>query len=272
MGQYYMIVNVDTKAYVHPSTCPNQSGGIWFTSLKRMGHSYLGSHVVRSVESLLVEGGKWNKASLVWAGDYADPEPGHSIVEEEGGEPVTANLYRLCVASTLGTMEEGLKPKEEHYRYIVNHSSNQFVDIVKVPDDGIHPLPLLTVEGNGFGGGDYRGDLPYDGLWARDKMSVQNVKPNGDFQEFKLYDYYGWDTVGHLMLLRELCNQGRANQVTGETDTKATRVLSKVMMDLNESTFSSCFVFHALTFCISSRDAYKGAGVALGKGLRKPLC
>ena len=141
----------------------------------------MGSHVVRSVESLLVEGGKWNKASLVWAGDYADHEPGHSIVEVEGGGPVTANLYRLCSASTLGTMEEDLNPTEEHYRYIVNHSANEFVDVVKVPNDGIHPLPLLTVEGNGRGGGDYQGDPTCVGLWARDKISVQNVKPNGDF-------------------------------------------------------------------------------------------
>ena len=50
-------------------------------------------------------------------------------------------------------------------------------------------------------------------------------------------DDYSWDAVGHLILLRELCNQGRANQVAREIDTKANRALSKVMMDLNDEHF-----------------------------------
>jgi hypothetical protein len=45
-----------------------------------------------------------------------------------------------------------------------------------------HPLPLLTCEGNGRGGGDYRGDSPLIGSWARDIISVEEVKPEG-FEE-----------------------------------------------------------------------------------------
>ena len=72
-----------------------------------------------------------------------------------------------------------------------------FVDKNKVPEiqgwDGtkIHPLPLLTSEGNGMGGGDFRGDDENEivGSWARDVISVEKDSPlvnNGmmDYTEF----------------------------------------------------------------------------------------
>ena len=44
----------------------------------------------------------------------------------------------------------------------------------------VHPLPLLTCEGNGRGGGDYRPeDHPLIGIWARDVISVEKEKPDG---------------------------------------------------------------------------------------------
>jgi hypothetical protein len=60
----------------------------------------------------------------------------------------------------------------------------QYVDKERVfPDkDGwkIHPLPLLTCEGNGRGGGDYGGiDRYLVGLWARNRISVSNDIPDG---------------------------------------------------------------------------------------------
>jgi hypothetical protein len=44
----------------------------------------------------------------------------------------------------------------------------------------IHPLPLLTAEGNGRGGGDYRGNYNnLCGIWSRDSISVANEVPEG---------------------------------------------------------------------------------------------
>jgi hypothetical protein len=78
-------------------------------------------------------------------------------------------------------------PKDEVYpvsvlagRYVINHSKREFVDKTKVPNrDGwyIHPLPLLTCEGNGKGGGDFRGDSNLVGSWARDLISVYDTAP-----------------------------------------------------------------------------------------------
>jgi hypothetical protein len=64
------------------------------------------------------------------------------------------------------------------YRYLVNHDTRQYVDKDKAGD--VHPLPLLTAEGNGRGGGDYRGgneDLV--GIWARDILSAEHEVPAG---------------------------------------------------------------------------------------------
>ena len=84
-------------------------------------------------------------------------------------------------------------------RYILNHTKKQYVDIKHLTaekgwgsDDWfIHPLPLLTCEGCGRGGGDYHRneDHPsykYIGLWARDVISVTQNKTELDgFDEIR---------------------------------------------------------------------------------------
>lgn len=75
------------------------------------------------------------------------------------------------------------------YRYIINHSKNLYVDkqnqpLLKSINYEIHPLPLLTCEGNGRGGGDYHGSNQHlVGTWSRDIISVDNELPTGDFEE-----------------------------------------------------------------------------------------
>ena len=71
----------------------------------------------------------------------------------------------------------------ECFRYIVNHSKKLFVDKEKLTSN-IHPLPLLTCEGNGRGGGDYGGSSELVGSWARDVISVERLAPaSSDFTE-----------------------------------------------------------------------------------------
>ena len=42
----------------------------------------------------------------------------------------------------------------------------------------LHPLSLLTAEGNGRGGGDYNGpNMDMVGTWARDVISMENEAP-----------------------------------------------------------------------------------------------
>ena len=99
-------------------------------------------------------------------------------------------LRILKVSLSIGEMTEArmaeLKPK---MKYVINHSKKEYVVI---PEDKegewiIHPLPLLTADGNGLGGGDYhRGtDMDKVGLWAYDIIEVGDEIPEG-YTEFKV--------------------------------------------------------------------------------------
>ena len=62
--------------------------------LKLMEHSYQGNNFVSTFEKQLTRMGAHYKSRVVWAGDYADEEPGFKI--ERDGEKYEVNLYGLC--------------------------------------------------------------------------------------------------------------------------------------------------------------------------------
>ena len=133
---------------------------------KLMEHSYIGNDFVSIAENLLSPEGRWHKHGFVWAGDYADDEP--------SGD----NLFTSA-------KEVKLKGDEfytrKSFRYILNHTKKEYVDKDIVPEDEegwkVHPLPLITCEGNGRGGGDYRKDNDSIGIWARDRISIEDSIP-----------------------------------------------------------------------------------------------
>ena len=166
MGQYYIAVILDSegkfiRAWVHPF---NYSNG-----LKLMEHSYVENEFVSAVESLLCPEGMFYKSPLVWAGDYADPEPEES-----------ANLH--AVTESPLNVKKMLQPESKDmsiYPYIVNHSKGRYVD-KNYGKPTIHPLPLLTADGNGRGGGDYNGDdMELVGTWRGDTISLEKEIPFG---------------------------------------------------------------------------------------------
>lgn len=196
MGQYYKPIflteNNKPKTFVYSHD--------FGSGLKLMEHSWMLNPFVRFVEKqLMIEPQK-----LVWAGDYADNEAPETITNEEikalakeDSEYWTserlkkegANLYSL--SDTVGklTHDERVEDKYNHKfkviapltaKYIVNHDRKEFVNKTKVPKDKdgwrIHPLPLLTCEGNNRGGGDFRGESSLIGLWARNTIGVVSNK------------------------------------------------------------------------------------------------
>ena len=182
MGQYFKPIILGEK----PKDGEHETVKVWMYShsydngLKLMEHSYQGNNFVSTFEKELTRRGNHYKSRVVWAGDYAEEEPGLKIIEE--GKEHDANLYSLC------NDENEIKPKvakTDDYPFIVNHTKKQFVDKNKVPEiqdwEGvkIHPLPLLTSEGNGQGGGDFRGEDENQiiGSWARDVISIEKESP-----------------------------------------------------------------------------------------------
>ena len=158
MGQYYKPMSIDKMEHVYSHDYGN--------GLKLMEHSYIGNNFVNTVESLLTPKGKWYKNRIVWAGDYVDEEDnGDNLWTQVGEDPIEPE-----------DME-----KTDSGIYIVNHTKKEFVDKDLLPSDKegwkVHPLPLLTCEGNGRGGGDYREDNQHTGTWARDKISIEKKVP-----------------------------------------------------------------------------------------------
>lgn len=177
MGQYYKPVSVEKREHVYSHAYGN--------GLKLMEHSWIGNDFVGVVSDLIAEGGAWHGDKIVWAGDYADEEKNRK-----------SNLY------TLSKTEIKPEVSKNKYRYVVNLDTKEFVDTKKTPlsdvyidDKGkawpytIHPLPLLTCEGNGRGGGDFHKEDPLVGKWARNRVSVSKTKPKGFTEmEFNLFE------------------------------------------------------------------------------------
>lgn len=207
MGQYYkpaFLKNETVKgqsdikgwfySHNHKSKWTRDDGEVVHSGngLKIMEHSYVGNNFVSEVERHLAE----TPQRLVWAGDYADAEPGNLKFEWKDSDGNShqeedANIYSLC-QDDKEIVPKTKFPKSiaKKYRYIVNLDKKEFVDKSKCPDiegwEGaqIHPLPLLTCEGNGRGGGDFRGEHPLVGAWARDTITIQTSKPSdGEFKE-----------------------------------------------------------------------------------------
>jgi len=164
MGQYYRgcIVKQDRTTvdkWLYPHDYDNQS--------KLMEHSWLKNDYVRTFEELIYK----NPQRVVWAGDYAD----NCRIRK-------TNVYQRC------TQEKKITPPKVYWnenapRYIINHIKKQYVDKNDIPKDSdgwrLHPLPLLTCEGNGEGSGDFggHGNRYLVGKWARDLISVDNEPP-----------------------------------------------------------------------------------------------
>lgn len=183
MGQYYKPVSIEKKEHVESWTYKNGA--------KLMEHSWLTNKFVRVVEGLIAKGGAWFGNRIVWAGDYADPEPG--MLDAEFREE---NLYNIC------NTEIKPNPSKKKFRYVIDNDTKQYVDTTKVPisdvytdENGkdwpyvIHPLPLLTCDGNGRGGGDFHKESPLVGKWARHHVTVDSKIPKGYTElKFNLYE------------------------------------------------------------------------------------
>jgi hypothetical protein len=162
MGQYYkaVILGDNPDQPIKKVLTPGMFSQ--FNKLKE--HSYIENPFVNAVECCLSPKGEFYKSRLVWAGDYADIEPDGK------------NLYE-----SVHTMETA-KPKVfgiKRCKYIVNHTKRLFIDKTELTGY-LHPLPFLTCEGNGRGGGDYYSADPENliGSWSRDVISLESVLPN----------------------------------------------------------------------------------------------
>ena len=167
MGQYYYCVFLAEdgkyiRAWLDPLAHNN--------GMKLMEHSYIKNNFMLAVESNLGPNGAFYMSRVVWAGDYAESEPGSDN-----------NLHTM----SMDQKNKAIGPSEDtrEYRLIINHSKKLFIEMTTL-GLVIHPLSLLTSEGNGRGGGDYTGpNKELCGSWARDIISMNDYAPV-DYQQF----------------------------------------------------------------------------------------
>ena len=177
MGQYYMaIILGETPIDENKTEIIRAFMEVFISAggMKLMEHSYIDNPFVNTFEYQLTKNGMFYKSRVVWGGDYADQEKNidknlHVLTHDFPDKNLTTKITNEDIKST------------KDYHYIINHSKRQFVD--KQKSFLIHPLPLLTAEGNGRGGGDYRGsNEKLVGTWARDILSIEKEKPD-DYKE-----------------------------------------------------------------------------------------
>lgn len=175
MGQYYtpVLIRDNSEEIIRFNSWDYGNG------LKLLEHSYIGNSFVETVAMQLYQ----NPARLAWVGDYAG-----DYLEEFSEKKDT--LSEFVEIESIESPKYFKTPKYDITRNILmltiyNHTKKQYVDMYNYICfnsymDGkwatcLHPLPLLTAVGNGYGGGDYHDCYPdYDkvGIWAGDLIEI----------------------------------------------------------------------------------------------------
>ena len=148
-----------------------------------MENSYVHNPLVTAIEYELIHRGP---QYVVWAGDYADPSI--NIQTKAGKKSYTYYEYTSLNGFKIEYSENTLKHidavkeiEDTFTLYLVNLTKKEFIEIPKYNPEKltIHPLPILTSDGNGRGGGDYSGtNYLYAGRWCGDLISIVKDKPS----------------------------------------------------------------------------------------------
>ena len=172
MGQYYTPIlfkgNKKVAFYSHA----------YNNGLKLMEHSYVGNKFVETIIKYMLENG--GKYHMAWVGDYADDFVKDGNIENTplvqkfiAYEKDENKIYES--APKAGPMENSMQ------LIFLNHTKKEYVDMENYIEDNpgtpvwgtrVHPLPLLTAIGNGYGGGDYHKEDKLVGSWATDEIEV----------------------------------------------------------------------------------------------------
>lgn len=183
MGQYYRPIFLKGKKSNKPEFAFNPFA--YDNGQKLMEHSYVGNYLCLAVMYNLLN----NPKRLVWAGDYADGENGEDSMNlwwlsqdhtDKSDDVVFKSKCKEISPDTLPTYNE-LQEMFSKPVFIINHTKKVYFEMQ--PYDNklvINPLPLLTAEGNGRGGGDFYGlNGGAVGIWARDEIEISSEAPEG---------------------------------------------------------------------------------------------
>ena len=191
MGQYYRVLTIEnnkTKIYNRDLVKDNETK---YTLAKLTEHSWWYNEFVNSVCYKIYDN---SGIQIAWIGDYADDYINDlDTTIHNYSKELLLKIYKKCWDCV------GRSIKYNKFllnnRYLVNHDKLQYIDcneyyVNNQNDDWcLHPLPLLTCIGNGYGGGDFKyptedTTTEFIGYWALDTISIQDEKPE-NYEEIK---------------------------------------------------------------------------------------
>lgn len=164
MGEYYIATLLDSAGHITRAVNPTHYG-----SSERLGpHSRGATPFLIAVETLLaLDGG----SRLVWAGDYADNEPGHDTNLYWAIQDHQFIRFEGLIDPDAGAEPNMPRPAVElasHF-YVCNADKRQYFDKrIETVDRHGEPysqLPSLTAEGGKF-----------TGPWARDRIYLTHTQ------------------------------------------------------------------------------------------------
>lgn len=186
MGQYYMVYMKKGENETVYNTTANGE----YCGCKLMEHSWWNNQFVGLICRQIYN----DPAVIAWCGDYADDCSDEDI-------PCGAETIRQVYRKTW-TENKDVKIFGDflclNKRYLVNHSKKSYIDCSEYYENAekhdswiVHPLPILTAAGNGFGGGDYHGEnSDLAGSWCMDTVEVRDSIPDGYKKENILFFEY----------------------------------------------------------------------------------
>ena len=205
MGQYYRVLEENNGELIVYNRNIIVDGKEEYMMAKLLEHSWWYNYFVNAICEKLYNNEKPSR--IIWMGDYADDYANDLEGDHNGLSEETIKAYhKICWGDDEKTIAVPSTEFTLKDKFLVNHTKREYITCSEyfdenVSNDGwcIHPLPLLTCIGNGYGGGDYRFPSPdstYDivGIWAWDEISVEDESPTEDYAEiFPIFKEEGWN-------------------------------------------------------------------------------
>lgn len=207
MGQYYKaIVKKNGRMTVYNRNILRDVN-CEYTPAKLTEHSWWLNEFVNAVCLDIYE--RKGNHRVAWVGDYAKSFL-HNINRKSFNRLNGKQIARLheqawrCEGVAVSPTDFTLSGK-----YLVNHTKKEYFDgslyfeksCMHTKDNGdwcMHPLPLLTCIGNGWGSGDYKSPTAdstkeYIGAWAWNELSIEDIPPAEYVEIYPVFKERGWE-------------------------------------------------------------------------------
>jgi|SaaInlStandDraft_7_1057024.scaffolds.fasta_scaffold00860_6 hypothetical protein len=173
MNQNYYPIILSSKKFTPEVTRIILHPRVYHIGMNLLEQSDMYNILTKTMEYLLSPSGMFYKSRVVWAGSYS------TIIEDKTYLNLYQNVSNLYEHFyTFEFFKFGLLYDTLKYQYIVNHTKQTYINKFKFMKnkEWLHPLPLLTSEGNEKGGYNST-NRELCGIWARDIISLESEIP-----------------------------------------------------------------------------------------------